>query len=153
MTTSSSAVTVMVLLGEIADNHAMLVEIDLGSQTMETTLELFTEQRHRRFGRTNPERMQLSYWEWMVRNSLNPYQALKHFGAQLDSINGPDWCFVQRYGMTSTELANNQTIYIGGEYEDWYDEEFCIYNDVIVWGPNDEVAIYGYPSSPLKYSI
>src|SRR5207253_3036289 len=116
-----------------------------GDHVMEATRQLFDQQRHRRFGRTNPEHVQLNHWEWMVRNNLNPYQALKHFGAQLDKVNGPDWCFAQRYGMTSTKLTNGRTIHIGGEYEDSYDEEFCIYNDVIVRVPNDEVAIYGYP--------
>lgn len=112
---------------------------------MEAASDIFTQQRHRRFGVHNAERMRFAHWEWMVRNELNPYQAMKQFAAHLDTANGPDWCFAQRDGMTVTELCDGRTIYVGGEYEDWYDAEFCIYNDVIVRGPSDAVAIYGYP--------
>lgn len=34
---------------------------------------------------------------------------------------------------------------IAGEHEDWYDPDFCIYNDVIIFGPDDVIAIYAYP--------
>ncbi|MGC1485432.1 MAG: hypothetical protein WA789_16685 [Candidatus Acidiferrum sp.] len=36
-------------------------------------------------------------------------------------------------------------ICIGGEHEDYYDPNFHIYNDVVVFGPEDEIEIYGYP--------
>jgi len=111
---------------------------------MEISREVFDQQRHRRFGTTNPERMKLIHWERMARSKDSPYRVLKHHGAELDTANGPDWCF-SRYGMTTTQLNDGRTIYIGGEYEDWYDEEFCIYNDVVVFGPNDALAIYCYP--------
>jgi hypothetical protein len=106
--------------------------------------EQFELQRHRQFGRANPERMDLPYWEWMVRSELNAYQALRRFGAQPKVKAGPDWCFT-RSGMSSTVLPDGRTVFVGGEFEDEYDEEFCIYNDVIVRGPADEVVIFGYP--------
>jgi hypothetical protein len=34
---------------------------------------------------------------------------------------------------------------IGGEHEDYCDADFCICNDVIVFGPEDQIEIYGYP--------
>jgi len=42
-------------------------------------------------------------------------------------------------------LPDGRTVCIGGEHEDYYDPDFCIYNDVVVFGPNGSVEIYGYP--------
>ena len=36
-------------------------------------------------------------------------------------------------------------ICIAGEHEDYYDPDFCIYNDVVVLGLDGSVEIYGYP--------
>jgi hypothetical protein len=36
-------------------------------------------------------------------------------------------------------------ICIGGEHEDFYDPDFCIYNDVIVLDVDEGIRIYGYP--------
>jgi hypothetical protein len=36
-------------------------------------------------------------------------------------------------------------VYIGGEHEDSYDPDSCIYNDVVVFGPKDRIEVYGYP--------
>ncbi|MBS9779031.1 MAG: hypothetical protein KGV51_00240 [Moraxellaceae bacterium] len=48
-------------------------------------------------------------------------------------------------GQSRTVLPDGREILIGGEYEDFYDPQFFIYNDVIVKLPNGEVQIYGYP--------
>lgn len=114
---------------------------------MEITREIFQVQRHRRFGTANPERMDIPLWEWMVRNELGPYRAMEQFGTWLETEKGPDWCFSYRNGVSSTRLADSRTIHIGGEYEDWYDEEFCIYNDIVLRWPDDRIEIYGYPRS------
>ncbi len=52
-----------------------------------------------------------------------------------------------RFGMSCTVL-DDKTIFIGGEHEDYYDPNFCIYNDVIVVSNDNEnptVRVYGYP--------
>ena len=36
---------------------------------------------------------------------------------------------------------------VGGEHEDFYDADFCIYNDVFVHSPGGAMAIYGYPEA------
>ena len=36
---------------------------------MEITRKNFESGRQRRFGTANPERMQLAFWEWMIRRS------------------------------------------------------------------------------------
>jgi hypothetical protein len=38
-------------------------------------------------------------------------------------------------------------VQIGGEHEDSYDPDFCIYNDVFVYERDGSVAVYGYPES------
>jgi hypothetical protein len=38
-------------------------------------------------------------------------------------------------------------VQIGGEHEDHYDPDFCIYNDVFVHDPDGSFSIFGYPES------
>jgi hypothetical protein len=114
--------------------------------------------------------MQLAFWEWMIRggesapddessvlgqlglkmregklkSGYGPYRARDLFKVPLDREDGPIWTF-DRMGATRTELPNGRVVCIGGEHEDYYDPDFCIYNDVVVLGPADEIEIYGYP--------
>lgn len=138
---------------------------------MEITRELFDEQRRPRFGTKNPDRMQLAFWEWMIRGNdtpprpeeegilaqfglikrrgvlkscHGPWRARDLFNLPLNREEGPIWTF-DRMGATRTELPDGRVICVGGEHEDYYDPDFCIYNDVIVFGPDDEIEIYGYP--------
>ncbi len=133
---------------------------------MNITRQIFEEQCKRRFGATNPERMHLDHLEWMVRRGCDPYGVRKNFGLERDHAdcgpdgclarNDPDWCF-DRMGMTRTPMSDGRIICIAGEHEDFYDPDFCIYNDVIVLKPalgkdtvdldSSEVEIYGYPES------
>lgn len=131
---------------------------------MEISRELFEAQCKRRFGRTNPERMHMELWEWLVRTREQPFWLRQKLGLPpntewhaakgLVSHGGPDWCFV-RFGQSRTHLPDGRIICIAGECEDWYDPDFCIYNDVIVLRPAPgesevtegagDVEIYGYP--------
>lgn len=137
---------------------------------MRITREVFEEQRRPRFGTTNPERMRLAFWEWMIRgddipptgdgdvlgkfglmmragvlkSGYGPYRARDLFKVPLNRDDGPIWTF-DRMGATRTELPDDRVVYIGGEHEDSYDPDFCIYNDVVVFGPSDQIEIYGYP--------
>lgn len=51
----------------------------------------------------------------------------------LEDMENPDWpfspvrCF-QRFGSTVTVLPDGRLVHIGGEHEDEYDPDFCIYN-------------------------
>jgi hypothetical protein len=139
---------------------------------MEITRELFEQQRRPRFGNSNPEQMQVAFWEWMIRGdeSLNtdregglakvgllmrdgklksshgPYHARDCFGVPLNREDGPIWTF-DRMGATRNGLPDGRVICIGGEHEDFYDPDFCIYNDVVVFDSDDEIRIYGYPTA------
>lgn len=132
---------------------------------MTTSRELFLAQCKRRFGTRNPERMRLEHWEWMVRQGGGPYGVRKGLGLEPNfrsccgdegcGLADPDWCF-SRFGMTRTVMSDGRIICVGGEHEDWYDPDFCIYNDVIVLRPaagraevtldSGDVEIYGYPT-------
>lgn len=137
---------------------------------MEIRREVFDEQRRPRFGNDNPERMRLAFWEWMIRGEENPktdeesglaglgfimregklksgygpYRARDLFKVPINREDGPIWTF-ERYGATRNQLSDGRVVCIGGEHEDYYDADFCIYNDVIVFGPEDQIEIYGYP--------
>lgn len=47
-------------------------------------------------------------------------------------------------GQTATAIPDGRTISIAGEYEDGYDPDFYIYNDVIVTHPDGNIEIFGY---------
>jgi hypothetical protein len=47
--------------------------------------------------------------------------------------------------MTRTRLPDGRVVCVAGEHEDYYDPDFCIYNDVVVIAPGGGVSIYGYP--------
>jgi hypothetical protein len=132
---------------------------------MEITRKIFERQQQRRFGASNPERMPLEFWEWMVQRSEearlrvgleeeeeetstfpghSPYQLRVQFGQDGDYSKGPIWNF-DRMGATRTPHPDGRMICIGGEHEDHYDPDFCIYNDVAVLDLDGSVAIYGYP--------
>lgn len=109
---------------------------------------MYLAHRKPRFGAANPERVHSPVWEWMVRRGINPYFARKELGlphnyGTREKPNDPDWCF-QRMGAARVALADGRTIWIGGEHEDWYDPDFCIYNDAVV-RRGDAVEIYAYP--------
>jgi hypothetical protein len=108
------------------------------------TPELFAQWRSPRFGRTNPERMNNPFWEWMIRTRLNAYLGNEKLGGPSSCDAGPTWCFT-RFGQSHTTLPDGREIFIAGEHEDFYDSDFFIYNDVIVKHPDGQIDIFGYP--------
>lgn len=132
--------------------------------------EIFDQQRLPRFGKANPERMTQAFWEWMIRGDderqagaasrlsesglqlrdgklksmYGPYRARDFFNVPLNREDGPIWTF-DRMGQTKSRLPDGRLIFIGGEHEDFYDPDFFIYNDVVVFTPHDQIEIYGYP--------
>jgi hypothetical protein len=111
---------------------------------MDINDEIFQRQKYPKFGRKNPELMNFQFWEYMVKTGNSAWWAREQFGCTNKLQEGPIWTF-ERHGMSSTSLPDGRVIYISGEHEDHYDPDFCIYNDVIVFHPNGEIDIYGYP--------
>ncbi|WP_310484021.1 hypothetical protein [Chamaesiphon sp. VAR_48_metabat_403] len=120
----------------------------------ENFLQLSQEQylagRYRQFGKTNPEIMEVDFWNAMVSSGCDAYSASQIFDDlpqfdDLDKLNcQPVWCN-KRMGQTVTELPDGRIVKIAGEHEDYYDPDFCIYNDVIVYQQNGSFKIFGYP--------
>ncbi|MHB8954462.1 MAG: ankyrin repeat domain-containing protein [Pirellulaceae bacterium] len=96
-----------------------------------------------RFGRSNPEVMDIPFWREMVRAGISAYEAKSQFG-DAHNMGEPAWCF-SRFGTSFTELPDGRFVQIGGEHEDFYDPDFCIYNDVIIHDLSGTFQIMGYP--------
>lgn len=84
-------------------------------------------------------------WAWIIREREGAWGARKRCGLEGAQKQTPGWCF-SRFGKSSTALADGREIFIGGEHEDHYDEDFFIYNDVVVKNANGAISIYGYPT-------
>lgn len=111
---------------------------------MKPTRDVFLAQRHRRFGRSNPERFRLELWDWILREGIWPYRLREAFDAGPEPDGEPEWS-IGDMGFTRTELPDGRVVRVGGEHEDFYDPDFCIYNHVIVEAPGAPPAIFGYP--------
>ena len=96
-----------------------------------------------RYGKSNPEIMEISLWHEMVRAGISAYEAKAQFGDE-GNMTEPTWCY-SRYGVSLTELPDGRFVQIGGEHEDFYDPDFCIYNDVLVHEGGGHFQIMGYP--------
>lgn len=118
----------------------------------------YIKYRNPRFGVGNAQRMNNPYWLDMVRRRDSSYSAREHFAKQgvpnklkhlWDADSSDDkgsevvWC-ANRLGQSWTVLKDGRTVEVGGEHDDYYDPDFCIYNDVFVHQPDGSVTIYGY---------
>lgn len=109
------------------------------------TREMFDAGRDRLFGTANPELMRVPFWDAMVRTGgHSPSWVHRELSIELPAERGPTWTFY-RMGSTETHLPDGRRIHIGGEYEDFYDPDFCIYNDVVVFQPDGGFKLFGYP--------
>jgi len=120
------------------------VEIEEMPLDPAVTRELFLQWRAPRFGSSNPERMNNPVWEWLVRSQVTAFSINERLEGPSPFDAGPAWCF-KRFGQSATSLSDGRVVLIGGEHEDSYDADFCIYNDVIVRHPDGHLDIFGYP--------
>jgi hypothetical protein len=117
---------------------------------IEINRSLFEQHCRPRFGGANPERMVNPYWEWEIRREIEGHgvypSKVRHALGIGQGEDGffPTWTFY-RMGSTRTVLVDGARVFIAGEHEDWYDPDFCIYNDVIVVSASAEISIFGYP--------
>lgn len=108
--------------------------------------EQFARGRNRRFGKRNPEVMDEPFWHAMIKSGVNGYLATTTLGGPSSFGGEPVWC-ADRFGQSITFLPDGRIVQIGGEHEDSYDPDFCIYNDVFVQEPDGRTVIYGYPDA------
>ena len=104
----------------------------------------FLAWRAPRATQTQAVRLDNPLWHWLVRTRWSAYRANDMHAGPSSFNAGPMWCF-ERFGKSETPLPDGRVVDIGGEHEDHYDPDFCIYNDVVVIGADGEIAIHGYP--------
>ncbi|MBD2103598.1 ankyrin repeat domain-containing protein [Leptolyngbya sp. FACHB-261] len=131
-------------LSDISDEARQLL-LGVGGQDLQVSQEQYLAGRYRRFGNKNPELMEVDFWKAMIRCNRPAYVARDSF-AQTNNCNEPVWGY-QRFGRTITELPDGRIVEIAGEHEDYYDSNFCIYNDVVVYQSDDTFKIFGYPKN------
>ncbi len=121
---------------------------DPDEDLLEVSASEFARGRSRRFGVQNPALMNDPFWEAMIRSGVGAYEARTRFEAENEAKGSdtPVWC-AQRFGQSLTVLPDGRIVQVGGEHEDSYDPEFCIYNDVFVHELDGRINIYGYPES------
>jgi len=129
-------------LSDISDDMRSYLT-GVGNYDLEVTLEQYLSGRERRFGKTNPEVMEVDFWKAMILSGTAAGAAELMFSNR-DTYNPPVWCY-QRFGRTITELPDGRIIEIAGEHEDHYDPNFGIYNDVVVYDGHGKFKILGYP--------
>jgi len=119
--------------------------IGLGTaEDLEITPKEFKKGRKRRFGKANPEPVNIPFWNAMVRTGWNAYEANDLFDLSSFGNSEPTWCH-DRFGMSLTCLPDGRFVQVAGEHEDGYDPDFCIYNDVVVHDGRGEFQIHAYP--------
>jgi hypothetical protein len=112
----------------------------------QVTPALYRKWRDARRGTIPAENLNNPVWEWLIRTRISAYQANHYFQGPDSHTAGPPWCFA-RYGQSRTLLPDGRMLLVAGEHEDSYDPDFFIYNDVVVWHPDDTIDVYGYPVS------
>jgi ankyrin repeat protein len=113
---------------------------------LDVSPEDFRKGRERRFGTSNPEEIREPFWEGMIRAGVNAYRGALRCGGEIEFRRPPTWC-AERFGQSITFLPDGRVVQIGGEHEDYYDTDFCIYNDVFVHHPDGRIQIFAYPES------
>jgi len=110
----------------------------------------FKANRHRMFGQSNPEVTNHPFWLEQIRTHDSGFTAFEKYSQkERDYSHSATWSF-GRFGQSITELPDGRWLLISGEHEDSYDPDFCIYNDVVVIGPNGDVVIYSYPEEVFQ---
>ncbi len=115
------------------------------------TREEYLASRYPREGAANPEEQADAFRLAMIRSGVGAWRARETFDDPATfscGVNGrgepPVWCF-DRFGQSTTILPDGRIVLIAGEHEDYYDPDFCIYNDVAVFDPEGRIILYGYP--------
>ncbi|MBD2453117.1 ankyrin repeat domain-containing protein [Nostoc sp. FACHB-87] len=109
----------------------------------QVTPEQYFAGKQPRFGKSNPELMEIPFWQAMICHGCSAYAA-KNFFDDTENWQDKVWSY-DRFGRSITQLADGRIIEIAGEHEDSYDPDFCIYNDVVVYQGDGSFQIFGYP--------
>lgn len=96
-----------------------------------TSEQYVTDRDANKRGTANPSVMNNPFWLFQIRpGGLPAWKARTDFGNAEDPFadsEDPVWSFI-RFGATGSKLPDGRVVCIGGEHEDGYDPDFCIYN-------------------------
>ena len=148
--TNISIVRMLIAVGEdLSEINEEMRRIltGVGNCNLEVSRQQYLTGKHRRFGTSNPEITTIYFWQAMIRCGWSAWAAKNAF-EDPKNRKKPVWCY-ERFGRTITELPDGRIIEIAGEHEDYYDPDFCIYNDVIVYKSQGNFEIYSYPKDIL----
>jgi ankyrin repeat protein len=119
--------------------------LGLGEQkNLTVSKQNYLAQKHRVYGMSNPQKCEISFWYDMVRFNSSAWQARNQFDDKDAFKDKPVWCY-ERYGKSITAIGDGEFVEIGGEHEDSYDPDFCIYNEVFHHIGDGDFVIYQYP--------
>lgn len=104
------------------------------------TREEYDRAKKPREGRANPEEAAEPFWLGMIRSGVSAYAAKTKYRDDA----APIWT-AHRFGQSLTELPDGRLILVAGEHEDSYDDDFHIYNDVIVRETDGSLRVFLYP--------
>jgi hypothetical protein len=100
---------------------------------------------YRTFGTANPSMYCNPFYSHMIKEGLSPFDFKYAYDLDYNAYC-PIFTFLPRIGMSQTSLPSlGFTVFIGGEYDDYYDPDFLIYNDVIVRYDDGTIKHFGYP--------
>lgn len=122
----------------------------LDSQQLKEFLLSYQALKHQIFGIQNPTNITNPFYQWVIKHNLSAWDIQKSiidcYHNDTNQNVKPIWS-QDRMGQSRTILPDGRIVLIGGEYEDAYDPNFCIYNDVTVIYPNGDIKAYNYPKS------
>ncbi|MES2935565.1 MAG: ankyrin repeat domain-containing protein [Pseudomonadota bacterium] len=148
--TNMAVVRLLVRYGEDINNistemRAELLGIECDGYP-DVSKEVYLAGKYRRFGNCNAELTDNSFWLSMIKSGASAWRASEKYFDSGSVAGQPVWCY-QRYGRSTTVMEDGRIIEIGGQHEDFYDPDFCIYNDVTVFGPDSSIRLYSYPKN------
>lgn len=125
------------------ETHADLLGVKI-NEAPQVSREELQDGVYRKFGKSNPEKTNIKYWIEMIKCGASAWQGKRIYSDIEISEDSPAWSY-QRFGKSTTILGNGHIIEIAGEHEDYYDPDFCIYNDVVVFDGKGNIDIFSYP--------
>lgn len=140
---------------EFMPNSTKRVHAPTGSSTRKhlPPFEEFVKHYSFEFGQTNPQVMNNPFWLYMAQNpKISAYKIMMDYDSQGSDLEFIDKAVYthDRFGAAEVALPNGDIIKIGGGHEDYYDPNYCVYNEVVRYGDKGEVTIYGYPEEVLQ---
>jgi hypothetical protein len=129
-----------------------LIGLEIGAE-LEVTEEEYRAGKLPEFGKSNPEICLDPFVRAMIRCGHTAHSARLKFHDEIDydvwckaaeRVWAPVWCY-ERFGRSLTPLSDGRWVVIGGEHEDFYDPDYYVYNDVVVFDGRGDFTVYNYP--------